>query len=256
MDEPVTPSIQPESTSAAPEVLRITSAEVQAYVPQEFDWLVYADATAAGLAVLIPLPVLDWLLEQYFKRRMAGVIAKRNGRAITPAIRRALDAKGQGLWPGCLMWPVRLVVYLLKNIYRTLVFILSIKDATDNLSYYWHRAFLIDYMAQRGDLDSLERAQIGGEAMNEVLESITTSPLTGLAQQIVNRGRLTIRQALRLLLRWRRKDEEPQAIAESRKKLTSQWSALRGYFAEIAQRYNEVYAAIEIKSKEAVAHTN
>lgn len=255
MDEPITSLSRSESTPPAPEVLHISSAEVQAFVPQEFDWLVYADATAAGLAVLIPLPVLDWLLEQYFKRRMAGVIAKRNGRAITPAIRRALDTRGKGLWPGCLMWPVRLVVYLLRNIYRTLVFILSIKDATDNLSYYWHRAFLIDYMAHRGDLDSLERAQIGGAAMNEVLDSITTSPLTGLARQIVERGRLTIRQALRLLFRWRRKQEEPQAISESRKELTSQWSALRGYFAGIARRYNEAYTAIETRSKEAVVGT-
>lgn len=224
-----------------PQPLRLTAAELQTLVPQEFDWLVYADATAAGLAVLIPIPILDWLFEQYFKRRMPGVIARRNGRSLTPAIRRALDAAPIGLWPGCLMWPVRLVLYVLKNIYRTLIFVLSVKDATDNLSYYWQRAFLIDYMARRGDLDSLKRAQIGGRALNQVLGSITTSPLTGLAQQIIERGRLT----LRALLRWRRRHEEPAAVVESRAELAARWSALRGYFAGIAQRYNEAYASLE-----------
>lgn len=233
--------------------LTTENPNLQASVPEEFDWLVYADATAAGLAVLIPIPILDWLLEQYFKRRMAGVIAKRNGRSITPAIRRALDAPSKGLWPGCLMWPIRLLLYLLKNIYRTLIFILSIKDATDNLSYYWHRAFLLDYMAHRGDLDNLARAQIAGQAMSEVLNSITTSPLTGLAQQIVHHGRLTIRQALRLLFRWRRKQEEPRAISESRQELASQWPTLRNYFAGIAQRYVAAYTAIEQRPNQVVS---
>lgn len=233
--------------------LTTENPNLQASVPEEFDWLVYADATAAGLAVLIPIPILDWLLEQYFKRRMAGVIAKRNGRSITPAIRRALDAPSKGLWPGCLMWPIRLLLYLLKNIYRTLIFILSIKDATDNLSYYWHRAFLLDYMAHRGDLDNLARAQIAGQAMNEVLDNITTSPLTGLAQQIVHHGRLTIRQALRLLFRWRRKQEEPRAISESRQELASQWPTLRNYFAGIAQGYVAAYTAIEQRPNQVVS---
>jgi hypothetical protein len=233
------------SVSSETQSLRVTAVDVQTPVPQEFDWVVYADATAAGLAVLIPIPILDWTLEQYFRRRMSGVIARRNGRRITPAIRRALNKSAGGFWPGCLMWPVQLALYLLKNIYRTLVYILSIKDATDNLSYYWHRAFLIDYMARRGDLDQLARAEIGGRAMNQVLGSITTSPLTGLAQKIVQRGRVTIRQALRVLFRWRWRQEEPAPITRSREELAARWTALYDYFAGIARRYDEAYASIE-----------
>jgi hypothetical protein len=229
-----------ELPSSEQPALRLTAAELDELVPQEFDWLVYADATAAGLAVLVPLPVVDWLLEQWFKRRMPGVIARRNGRRVTPAIRHALEPPREALWPGCLMWPVRLVLYLLKNIYRTLIFILSVKDATDNLSYYWHRAFLIDHMARRGDLDNLRRAQIGGLALNQVLRSVTTSPLTGVARQILERGRLT----LRMLLRWRRRHEEPAAVAASRTALAGQWKVLRGYFGDIARRYDAAYEAV------------
>jgi hypothetical protein len=233
------------SVPTGPPLHHVTAGETQAIVPEEFDWVVYADATAAGLAVLVPIPFLDWALERYFRRRMPRDIAWRNGRRLMPAIGRALDAPAGGLWPSCLLWPVQFVLYLLKNIYRTVVYVLSIKDATDNLSYYWHRAFLIDYMARRGDLDSVERAQIGGRAMNRVLGSITTSPLTGLAQKIVQRGRVTIRQGLRLLFRWRLRQEEPAVIVRSREEMAARWSSLHVYFAGIARRYDEVYSSIE-----------
>jgi hypothetical protein len=206
--------------------------------------VVYASATAAGLAVLIPIPILDWAMEQYFRRRMPGDIARRNGRRLTPAIRRALNASAGGLWPGCLLWPAQFALYLLKNIYRTLLYVLSVKDATDNLSHYWHRAFLIDYMARRGDLDQLERAQIGGRAMNQVLGTVTTSPLTGLAQRILQYGRMTIRQAIRLIFRRQGQREEPAVMVKSREELAARWSALHDYFAGIAWQYEQAYAAI------------
>ena len=39
-------------------------------VTTDFDWLVYSDATFAGLSVLIPVPFLDALMEEYFRRAM------------------------------------------------------------------------------------------------------------------------------------------------------------------------------------------
>lgn len=41
-----------------------------------FEWPIYADATFAGLAVLFPIPLLDWALEEYFRRRMPRTIAR------------------------------------------------------------------------------------------------------------------------------------------------------------------------------------
>ena len=32
-----------------------------------FDWLIYADATFAGLSVLIPIPIIDWIFENIFR---------------------------------------------------------------------------------------------------------------------------------------------------------------------------------------------
>ena len=59
-------------------------------IATDFDWLVYADATFAGLAILIPFPFVDSLLEEYFRRRMARDIARRRGRTLSPAVQLSL----------------------------------------------------------------------------------------------------------------------------------------------------------------------
>jgi hypothetical protein len=45
-------------------------------IATDFDWLVYADATFAGLAILLPFPFVDSWLEGYFRRRMPGDITR------------------------------------------------------------------------------------------------------------------------------------------------------------------------------------
>jgi len=74
-------------------------------VPTEFDWIIYADATFAGLALLLPIPFVDGLIEAYFRRRMPGDIARRRGRApdhgrcppATPRSARAADGTGPAM---------------------------------------------------------------------------------------------------------------------------------------------------------------
>jgi hypothetical protein len=36
----------------------------------EFTWAIYGDATLAGLSALLPIPILDDVIEQRFRRRM------------------------------------------------------------------------------------------------------------------------------------------------------------------------------------------
>ena len=119
-----------------------------------FDWAVYADATFAGLAVLIPIPVVDFIVEEYFRRRMPRDIAARNGRTLHPGLVIRLNRRrADNQLLGCLLLPLRLVFYLFRNIFRTVLYALSVVDAADNLGYYWHRAFLINYAVRRGHLD-------------------------------------------------------------------------------------------------------
>ncbi|HMR66443.1 MAG TPA: hypothetical protein PKE64_20720, partial [Anaerolineae bacterium] len=65
----------------------VSAAEERSASPvaTDFDWGVYADATMAGLAVLVPIPILDWLLEEIFRRRMPQAIARQRGQRLSSA---------------------------------------------------------------------------------------------------------------------------------------------------------------------------
>ncbi len=101
-------------------------------ITTDFDWVVYADATFAGLSVLLPTLFVDALLEEYFRRRMPRDIARRRGRVLSKAAIREVNRTRDGEFVrGCLLWPVGLIIYLVQNIYRTLIYLFTIVDAAD-----------------------------------------------------------------------------------------------------------------------------
>ncbi|MCA9923945.1 MAG: hypothetical protein KC419_04565 [Anaerolineales bacterium] len=206
----------------------------------KFDWAIYADATFAGLSVLIPIPLVDLFFESLFKRRMAKTIAKRNGRSLPKQAFSELTRWRFGCWPGCLVWPVMLVLEFLKRLYRTVLYFLTVKSATDQLSYYWHRAFLLDFMVRRGDLDDAETAAVAATALNQVLAETTTSPLLQLAQQIIS----SVSHSLRTVWRWVRRRQEDEVVVDTRAQMERSWNDFAAYFEEIAERYVTQYTAV------------
>jgi hypothetical protein len=221
------------------EVEIIIEQPPQIVVPK-FDWAIYADATFAGLAILIPVPLVDVLVAWYFKRRIPQAVAKRNGRKLPPIIVYHLNRMPFKWW-GCLLWPVALTFLLLKRLFRTILYFLTIKEASDDLSYYWHKAFLIDFMMRRGDLDSEESAKIAAAAMFTVLDEITTSPLTKLAQQVV----AGMNHIMATTWRWVRRKQEDNPLREARKNMASAWDDFADYFADLAKHYVNVYQTVE-----------
>ena len=207
----------------------------------KFDWAIYVDATLAGLAILIPIPLLDVLFEWIFKRRMPQAIAKRNGRSLSPTTVRQLN-RSDFSCVGCLLWPLQLVWLLLKRTYRTILYFLTIKDATDKLSYYWHRAHLLDHMMQRGDLAGEEEAALAAQALQQVLDNLTTSPLTQLAQQVV----ANVRHILRSSWRWLRRKQEDEMMANTRIQMDTAWRDLAGYFDQVTTQYQRQLEQLHI----------
>ncbi len=209
----------------------------------KFDWAIYADATFAGLSVLIPIPLVDLFFEWLFKRRMAKTIAKRNGRSLPKQAIAELNRSRFGCWPGCLVWPVMLVFEFLKRLYRTVLYFLTVKSATDQLSLYWHRAFLLDYMVRRGDLDDGETAVVAATALNRALNEIITSPLLQLAQQIIS----SVSHVFRTIVNWVRRRQEDENVTGTRAQMERSWADFSAYFEEIAVRYVEIYDEIELE---------
>jgi hypothetical protein len=205
-----------------------------------FDWRIYADATCAGLSVLIPLPLVDIVFEVIFRRRIPGAIAKARQIEITPDVRRRLGkAVGGPLsLTGCFSVFFAAGRYLLKRIWRKIIYFLAMKDAATALSEYWHRAFLIDHMARAGHLDPRVDTDLAARVFSQTLLATDPSPLTGLA-------RLTIanaRHVLRLLLRARRLGaaEVTRSLGEL---LSLQWQPAQASMEETATLYNRLYAA-------------
>lgn len=203
-----------------------------------FEWSRYADATLAGLSVLIPVPFVDDAFESFFRGRIPGAVARSRGRELPRDVRAALgeeDAAGQG---GCAAIPLRLTLGLVKRLSRKLLYFLTVKTATDRLSHYWYRAFLIDHMLTAGHLESASSARVAHRAMEEALAT-ATGPLPLVARQLVA-GTRNVWPALRRA----RRGEEGEEVGRARSLLERRWNDVAEDLGRIAARYDAAYARL------------
>ena len=137
------------------------------------------------------------------------------------------------------------VRYILRRLWRKIIYIFAVKDATTALTEYWHRAFLIDHMVRAGHLAPDVDTGLAVRVYRHVLQEIDPSPLTGLARQTVANSR----HVLRLLIRARRLGaaEVTKSFGEV---FSSHWKVASASLVATAQRYNARYAAeVELKER-------
>lgn len=213
---------------------------VEARESAQFDWVVYSDATFAGLAILIPVPLVDVAFEQFFRRRMPRVIARQNGLQLSPRIQIELNRGRFSCLQSCLMAPVLLTLLLLKRLFRTILYFLTIKESSDLLSLYWHRAFLLDYMCKAGYLQDEETAVIAAEALRKILETITTSPLNQLAIQVIGLPNHILRSLRRV-----RRGKQDLDIENTRNLMARTWDSFGDYFVELAAQYDQTFVTVK-----------
>jgi hypothetical protein len=215
----------------------------------KFEWAVYADATCAGLSVLIPLPLVDLVFETIFRRRIPGTIASARNARIAKATRVALarPASGPLSASSCLLVPIKVGRYILRRIWRKIIYIFAVADATTALTEYWHRAFLIDHMTRAGHLAREADTDLAVRVFRHVMSEIDPSPLAGLARQTM----ASVQHVLRLLVQARR-----MGAAEVTKSLgdvlASHWRAAESSLQECAELYNAHYRA-EVAAREEAA---
>ncbi len=218
----------------------------------KFEWAIYADATCAGLSVLIPLPLVDLVFETIFRRRIPGKIARVRDSEVAPAtrIQLARPVNGSISWTGCIAVPFKVGRYLLRRVWRKIIYIFAVKDATTALTEYWHRAFLNDYMVSAGHLAPGVDNGLAVRVYRQVLQEIDPSPLTGLAVQTV----ASARHVLRLLVRARRLGaaEVTKSLGEV---LSSHWRVAETSMRETATLYNRRYAA-EVEARDSSTMAN
>lgn len=207
-----------------------------------FAWAVYRDATLAGLSVLIPLPLVDLAFETLFRRRIPFAVTRHRGRDLDPRLLAALGSEPPGCL-GCLLFPLWLALEFLKRLFRTVLYFLTVKAATDRLAVHWRRAFLIDHMTRRGDLDGgpdAPRVAAALAALQAGLRESDTGPLLAVAREVLTHARHVLRTAWRTARRRRAEDDETR---DARRRLELGWSDLRASFAALAAAYDRRMAA-------------
>jgi hypothetical protein len=204
-----------------------------------FNWSIYRDATLAGLAVLIPIPLLDALFEQFFRRRMPGSIARARGRKLPAETTRLLNRWGCSP-AALLLFPLWLLFWLLKRLSKKILYFLTVKDAADTLNYYWHRAFLLDYMLGAGHLDDVNQARRAEQALSRTLAEVRESPLSTLARQVVGQTRRVLRSLFAIL----RRGQETEELAAGRRTMAQTWSRSQDYLDSVAAHYQAAYDSL------------
>ena len=197
--------------------------------------------------MLIPLPLVDLVFETIFRRRIPGKIAKVRESEVAPAtrIQLARQVNDPLSWSGCLAMPFMVVRYVLRRLWRKIIYIFAVKDATTALTEYWHRAFLIDHMVRAGHLAPDVDTDLAIRVYRQVLREIDPSPLTGLARQMVANAR----NVLRVLARARRLGaaEVTKSFGEV---FSSHWKVASESLVTTSRRYNARYAAeVELKER-------
>lgn len=214
-----------------------------------FDWAIYADATFAGLSALIPIPLADNFAEWVFERRIPRAIVRRRKVKVPPEILGQLNRGEKGCLWSLLTFPFWLAWQLGKDLLGKIVYIISIRDATEKLSYYWHYAFLVDYALAAGHFADRESAWLARRAMNRALSSGQVSPMRGLAEQV---GGQTLRLGRRLgrsVRKALRRGEEDDAIDERREMMADAWQQYAGHLEAFAKAYDGHFARLEVEDR-------
>lgn len=210
-----------------------------AFTPHlEFDWGVYADATFAGLSFLIPIPFLDTAFEWVFQRRMPGAIARWRGRELSAEVMAELNRGDTGCMQSCLLMPFWLTIQLVKRLSKKVLYFLTIKEASDQLSVYWHRAFLLDYALVAGHLDEAANARRARHIIETLAHPAHVSPLAQLAEQLTRGTRHIFRS-----LRRARQGAEDDSIEQKKNVMQAAWEGFGDYLRELAAKYEQAYTA-------------
>ena len=158
-------------------------------------------AVLIGLTPLIPLPILDDLVKNYFKRRLFRVLAAANGRELTAADLKDLTAeRSRGCLLGCV---AQAIIYPAKRLFRKIFFFLEWKRAVDLTSYYLHFGYLLDYaMRARPDAPAIADIRTAAEvraAIDAVCREAPIKPVESAVAGSFRQSRNVLRRAARLL---------------------------------------------------------
>jgi hypothetical protein len=177
----------------------------------------------AGLTPLIPVPFVDDLVKNYFRKRLLRSLAAEAGRALSEEELNALAAEQErGCVTGCLLTAL---VYPLKAVFRKLFYFLEWKRAADLTSRTYHFGYLAGYAMRprAGGASALDLrgARAVGQAVDAVCREAPIKPLEAAVGGTFRKSRRVLKGAAALLasslrrLTGRARPEQVAAAIES-----------------------------------------
>lgn len=172
-----------------------------------------------GLTPLIPVPLVDDLVKNYFRKRLVRSLAASAGRVLSDEELSALASEPEsGCLRGC---ATTVVVYPLKAIFRKIFYFLEWKRAIDLTSRTYHFGYLVGHVLRRreGGAPSLLDTH-GARAVNEAIEAVCREapikPLESAVGGTFRKSKDVLRSAAALLSRsLRRQPPQPERVAEA-----------------------------------------
>jgi hypothetical protein len=175
-------------------------------------------AVLTGLTPLIPVPLVDDLVKNYFRKRLVRSLAAAAGRALSDEELDALASEREG---GCVRGcVVTALVYPLKAVFRKIFYFLEWKRAVDLTSRTYHFGHLVGHaLRRRGDGPSLLDAH-GARAVSEAVEAVCREapikPLESAVGGTFRKSKGVLRAAAALLSRsLRREPPRPERVAQA-----------------------------------------
>jgi len=175
-------------------------------------------ALLTGLTPLIPVPLVDDLVKNYFRKRLVRSLAASAGRALGE---EELDALASERGGGCVRGCVGTVlVYPLKAIFRKIFYFLEWKRAVDLTSRTYHFGYLVGHALRRREgapsLLDAHGARAVSEAIDAVCREAPIKPLESAIGGTFRKSKGVLRAAAALLSRsLRRQPPRPERVAEA-----------------------------------------
>ena len=125
-------------------------------------------AVLVGLTPLIPVPLLDDVVKNYFRQRMVRGLASAAGRTLSEKELDALASERErGCLGGCLF---AVLIYPVKAIFRKVFYFLEIKRAVDLASRTYHFGYVISCAMRPREGGASALDIYGAKAVNEAAQ--------------------------------------------------------------------------------------
>jgi hypothetical protein len=157
-------------------------------------------ALLVGLTPMIPIPFVDDVAREYFRKRLVSALAAGRSVTLAPEAVAALASEPSGcLVTGCLS---QLFLFPLRLIFRTLFFFLEWKRVLDLTSQTYHFGYLVDCALEEGYLrqGSRHRPETVRQAITEVCREAPIRPVEAAIAGSLRQSRGALKGAIALLI--------------------------------------------------------